>query len=206
MHSKRTEWRHASHPMGIRFSRAFQKRTGYENSNQYLQVKKISAKNEIQSIGRGRTSQFDPIIAAQSIVFFRIISTQSESGYTFSVSGFFCFSIESCPTFFTSANGNGSFLLVALFCVTGCASRHHSSDSARMKKSSDIQVGTRYVSSLSQMQLKYIQYQTCRGIYIGVGIVDVAGVLRFAANVALCARDCNVNSFSTIIIKSFDWW
>lgn len=72
------------------------------------------------------------------------------------------------------------------------------------KKSSDIQVGRRYVSSLSQIHLyRYTVPGMPRDLYWR-WIVHVAGVLRFAANVALCARDCNVNSFSTIIIKSFN--
>lgn len=44
--------------------------------------------------------------------------------------------------------------------------------------------------------------QTLRDLFICIGVV--VGALRSTANVALCARDCNVNPFSTIIIKSFN--
>lgn len=119
------------------------------------------------------------------------LSTQPDSGYTFIVSGFFCFSIESCPTFIASVNGYGSFLHFAIYCVTGCAPvviNPAIRQEWKQFRYTQVQVGTWYT---------YRRYRKCtftvpdmpRDLYIGVESLVCFG---FAANVALCARDCNM--------------
>lgn len=50
----------------------------------------------------------------------------------------------------------------------------------------------------AKLQVRIVDIACRHAELLRIYIDDVIGVYRFAANVALCARDCNVNSFSTI--------